>query len=226
MPLDLDRAATVTIDSYSTVVDVDSAERALVDHVEDQASVARLWRGRSLAYASMSNYLGHYEPFWGLLDRALEYALAAHGVDLPAATREDVLAVYRDLDAFDDVRPGLERLTEAGYDCYVLSNGSPDMLSAMVERAGIADLIADAISADEVETYKPAAEIYRHAAGRTGTPARWILHASAGWFDAVGAKNVGMQGVWMNREDAPPETWGPEPDGTVASFEDLADAIA
>ena len=226
MTLDLDRVDTVTIDSYSTVVDVDSAERALVDHVEDPSSVARLWRGRSLTYASMSNYLGHYEPFWGLLDRALEYALAVSGVDLPAATREDVLSIYRDLDAFEDVRPGLERLTDAGYDCYVLSNGSPDMLDAMVQRAGVDDLIADAISADEVETYKPAAEIYRHAAARTGTPARRILHASAGWFDAVGAKHVGMQGVWMNRDGAPPETWGPTPDGTVSSFEELADAIA
>lgn len=226
MTLDPDRVETVTIDSYSTVVDVDAAERALVDHVEDPSAVARLWRGRSLTYASMSNYLGRYEPFWGLLDRALEYALAAHGADLPAATREGVLAVYRDLDAFDDVRPGLERVVDAGYDCYVLSNGSPDMLSAMVERAGVEDLIADAISADEVKAYKPAAEIYRHAAARTGTPARGIVHASAGWFDAVGAKNVGMQGVWLNRDGSPPETWGPEPDGTVSSFEDLADAIA
>lgn len=226
MTLVPDRVTTVTIDSYSTVVDVDSAARALAEHVEDPDVVARLWRGRSLTYASMSNYLGGYEPFWELLRRALSYALAVDGVELPAAVREEVLGVYRELDAFDDVRPGLERLTEAGYDVYVLSNGSPDMLEAMVEHADVADLVADAISADEVKTYKPAAAIYRHAAARTGTPVRGIAHASAGWFDAVGAKKAGMQGVWMNREGAPRETWGPEPDGTVSTFHELADLLA
>jgi len=44
------------------------------------------------------------------------------------------------------------------------------MLSSMVEHADIADLVADTVSADEVRTFKPAPEIYRHAAARTGTP--------------------------------------------------------
>ena len=141
MTLDPDRVTTVTFDSYSTVVDVDSATRALAEHTDDPEAVAGTWRGRSLSYASMSNYLGSYEPFWEMVRRGLSYARDAHGVDLTDGEFEDVLSVYHDLDAFEDVRPGMERLVEMGYDLYIVSNGSPDMLESMVESAGVADLL-------------------------------------------------------------------------------------
>lgn len=226
MTFDADRVRTLTIDSYSTVVDFRAAARALDGRVDDPEAVASVWRERSLTYGGMSNYLGGYEPFWEMLGHALEYALAANDEDLPPDEREEVRRVYESLPEFDDVRPGLERVVDAGYDVYVLSNGDPEMLESMVENAGVADLIVDEVSVDEVGKYKPHPEVYRNAAARTGTPAREVAHASAGWFDAVGAANVGMQGVWMNRTDAPPETWGPEPDLTVSSFDELADALA
>ena len=225
MGFDSDRVRTVTIDSYSTVVDFRGAARALEGRVDDPETVASIWRERSLTYGGMSNYLGDYEPFRAMLDHALEYALAVHGVDLPAGEREAVLSVYDDLPVFEDVRPGLERLTDAGYDVYVLSNGSPDMLETMVENAGVDDLVVDTISVDEVGKYKPHPEVYRNGAARTGTPIREVAHVSSGWFDACGAANVGMQGVWMNRDGEPPEAWGPRPDLTAGSFHDVADAL-
>lgn len=225
MGFDPARVSTVTLDSHGTIVDVRSAADALDPHVDDASAVASTWRGRSLTYAAMSNYLGHYEPFWRLVDRALSYALEAHGVELEAGDREAVLEGYHELDVFGDVRPAVERLAAAGYDLYVVSNGSPAMLRSMVAHAGLEDWIADTVSADAVEAYKVAPELYRHAAERTGTPVEAIAHVSAGWFDACGAKNVGMQGVWVNRADAPNEAWGPTPDYTVESFGELADEL-
>lgn len=225
MSLDPDRVSTVTVDSHGTIVDVSSAADALDPHVDDPSAVAATWRGRSLTYAAMANYLGHYQPFWTLVERALTYALETHGVELDAADREAVLAAYHELDVFPDVQPAIERLAGAGYDLYVVSNASPAMLRAMVEHAGLEDWIVDTISADEVEAYKVAPALYRHAAGRAGTPVGEIAHVSAGWFDACGAKNVGMQGVWVNRADASAETWGPTPDVAVGSFGDLADQL-
>jgi len=40
----------------------------------------------------------------------------------------------------------------------------------MVADAGIGDLLAGVVSADEVQPFKPDREIYRHAAGRTARP--------------------------------------------------------
>ena len=166
-----------------------------------------------------------YQPFDEMNRDALTYALAAHGVDLTPEERDEILAVYHELDVFEDVREGMERLREAGYDCYVASNGNPEMLASMVAHADIGDLIEDAISADEVETFKPAAEFYRHAAARTGTPIDEIAHVSAAWFDVLGANHAGMQGVWINRKGIPWDGFDGDPDLSVADLGEFADEL-
>jgi len=225
MTLDADRVRTVTFDSYSTLVDVDAAERALADRVEDPEPVSRLWRSRSLAYTFVANQTDAYQPFYEMNRDALGYALDAHGVDVSTEERDAILAVYHELDVFDDVRDAIERLREAGYDCYVVSNGNPEMLASMVKHADIGDIIEDTVSADEVRTFKPAAELYRHAAARTGTPIDRIAHATAGWFDVLGARHAGMQGVWVDRKNTPWEPFGGDPDLTVRTLHELADAL-
>ncbi|MFD1599654.1 haloacid dehalogenase type II [Halobellus rarus] len=225
MTFEPDRVRTVTFDSYSTLVDVDAAEKALADRVEAPERVSKLWRSRSIEYTFVANHVDAYQPFYEMNRDALQYALDAHDERISADERDEILAVYHELDVFDDVRGGIERLRSGGYDCYVVSNGDPEMLLSMVEHAGIGDLIEDAISADEVRTFKPDAEIYRHAAGRTGTPIGELAHVTAGWFDVMGAKHAGMQGVWVDRKGTPWEPFDGEPDLAVESFHELADAL-
>jgi len=96
----------------------------------------------------------------------------------------------------------------------------------MVAHADIGDLLVDTISAEEVGTFKPGPEIYRHAAARTETPIEEIAHVSAGYFDVYGAMNAGMQGVWINREGGPWDDFAGEPDVEVASFHELVETLA
>lgn len=225
MPFDATRVTTVAFDSYSTLVDVDAAEKALAERVENPEAISKLWRSRSLEYTFVSNHIDAYQPFYEMNRDALRYALDAHGIDLPEEERDEILSVYHELDVFDDVRGGIERLRDGGYDCYVVSNGDPEMLDSMVEHAGIGDLLEDTISADEMEVFKPDAELYRHAAARTGTPIDEIVHVTAGWFDVMGAQHAGMQGVWVNREGAPREPFNGDPDLTIENLHDLADEL-
>jgi len=226
MPFDPDRVETVTFDSYSTIVDVDAAEKALAERVEEPRPVSRLWRSRSLAYTFIANQIDAYQPFYEMNRDALQYALEVHGADVTTEERDEILAVYHELDVFTDVREGMEQLRDAGYPLYVVSNGNPEMLDSMVAHADIGELIEDTVSADEVETFKPAAELYRHAAARTGTPVDRVAHVTAGLFDVLGAKHAGMQGVWVNRGDRPAERFGPDPDLVVSDFFDLVEKLA
>ncbi|WP_114578333.1 haloacid dehalogenase type II [Saliphagus sp. LR7] len=225
MTFDAERVTTVTFDSYSTLVDVDAAEKALAERVDDPEPVSKLWRARSLEYTFVANHIDAYQPFYEMNRDALQYALDAHDVDISQDERDEILAVYHELDVFDDVRDGIERLRDGGYDCYVLSNGNPEMLESMVDHAGIDDLVEDTISADKVRTFKPDADLYRHAAGRTGTPIDEIAHVTAGWFDVMGAQHAGMQGVRVDRNDAPWEPFDGKPDLTIKIFYELAEEL-
>jgi len=219
------RVATVTFDSYSTLVDVDAAEKALAERVANPEPVSRLWRARSIEYTFVANQIDAYQPFYEMNRDALQYALDTYDVDITEDERDNVLAVYHELDVFDDVRDGIERLRNGGYPCYVVSNGNPEMLDSMVNHADIGDLIEETISADEVQTFKPAVELYQHAGARTGTPIDEIAHVTAGWFDVLGANHAGMQGVWLNRKETPWEPFGGEPSLTVESIHEFAERL-
>jgi len=225
MSFDPDAVETIAFDSYGTIVDVTAVEDALSAHVDDPAAVAMLWRERSLQYAMVGNAIGEYDSFFELIRHALGYALDAHGVDLAEHERETVLSAYDDLTVFEDVHGGMERLGEAGYDRYVVSNGSEAMLADLRDHADLEGYIEDTISADEVQRFKPVPDLYRHAAERIGTPIENIAFVGAGWWDVPGAMNAGMQGVWINRQDT---RWGPyevDPDLTVDTFHDVADEL-
>lgn len=166
-----------------------------------------------------------------LIGQGLRYALEAHGHNVPADVRDEIRrTVYeKRLAVFDDVTDGIKRLVNGGYEVYVVSNGTPEMLDHLLAAADLDGVVSDAVSADEIETYKPDPAIYRHAAARTGTPIEDVLHVSGGTMrDVWGAKNAGMRTAWLTRPDqnAPTESLGPAPDLVVEGFHDLADRLA
>jgi 2-haloacid dehalogenase len=225
MSFDAGRVDTVTVDSYGTLVDPASIQQTLAEYVDNPALVSNVWFSRALLNKLVVNFIDAYEPFDVLSRDGLDYALEHQGIDLSESEKEAILAAYDDLDVFDGVESGLRRIHEQGYDVYVISNGTNEMLERLVEHASVDDFVVNTISADEVETYKPDAEIYRHAAARTGTPVENVLHVSGPYFDVLGAMHAGMQGAWINY-NAPRDTFAGGPDLGVTSFPELAELLA
>ena len=224
---DADRVETVMFDSFGTLVDTTSASRVLEGLVDDPEAVARRWRSNALTYSLVANDLDRYETYFELHRLGLRDALLAEGVDLEDERLHELNMVYHDLDPVEGVAEGVRRLAEAGYRPSICSNGNPEMLEALAESAGIADSIAELVSAHETRTLKPARELYEHAAARVGTPAGRVAHVTAHWVDVQGGMNAGMQGVHLQRADTGGEwpSFGPEPTLAVDSFEELCDRL-
>ncbi len=225
MALDPDRTEAIAFDSYGTIVDVTTVQEPLAEYVDEPELVSQLWRERSLAYAMVGNAIEEYDSFYEMNRAALRYALDFVGSEVGEDDRETILSTYDELAVFEDAVPGMERLREMGYDLYVVSNGSEEMLETLVDHVGIGDLIEGTVSADEVGTFKPEPALYRHAASEIGAPIEEITFVAAGWWDVPGAIHAGMQGVWIDRQNT---NWGPyetEPALTIETFHDLADEL-
>lgn len=227
MAIEISQIETITFDSFTTIVDVwESTNRTLSKYVSDPESIAKLWRHRAVDYRMVSNYTDTYETYTETTRDALEYSLAAHDVDLTPEQTDELASVFYELDVFDDVRSSMERLSALGYDMYIVSNGDPSILDAMVSKAGIEDLLEDTVSADEIQTYKPDEAIYQHTSERTQTPIESILHVASPWYDIYGANHAGMQTAWVNRKDRPWENFNGEPNLVVDSLEEFADTVS
>ena len=78
MRFDPDRVSTVNFDSYSTLVDVDSAEKALAARVEEPKLISETLPARSLKYTFVANAIGAYQSFYEMTWDALNTS----GVDI------------------------------------------------------------------------------------------------------------------------------------------------
>ena len=216
----------LAFDMYGTLVDPAGISRRLERYLPEQAQrLAEVWRRKQLEYTFRLAAMERYQDFEQVTRKALDYALATVGRELAPEQKDDLIERYNDLERFSDVKPGLERLKEAGHAMIVFSNGAPHMLEALMDSAELRPYFQGFVSVDEVKTYKPAPETYRHAAWRLGRPIGEVRLVSSNPFDDIGAQAAGMKSAWVDRSGGLFDTLGPTPEIVVGTLTELADAL-
>jgi len=216
----------LAFDVYGTLVDPIGIQVQLEQHLPEAApQVTQAWRQKQLEYTFRLAAMERYEDFRQVTRKALDHALAAVGEELDEDQKDDLMTRYDRLDRFEDAEPGLRRLREAGHQMVAFSNGSPSMISAVLDNAALRPYLNDFISVDEVKTYKPSPKVYRHAAERLGRPVGEVRLVSSNPFDVIGAEAAGMQAAWVDRSDGVFDTLGPRPKMVVATLVELADIL-
>jgi 2-haloacid dehalogenase len=115
------------------------------------------------------------------------------------------LEAYRTLDAFPDARAALAALKARGLRLAILSNGTPSMLSAAVEAAGLAEYLDAVLSVDAVRQYKPRPEVYELVTDAFALERSGVGFVSSNRWDVMGAASFGFQTYWVNRLAVPDE---------------------
>ena len=164
-------------DAYGTLFDVHAAigrHRAAAG--PDAERLSELWRIKQLEYTWTLTLAGHYEDFWTLTGRALDFALTRFPA-VDRAIKPALMEAYRTLDAFADARAILQALKTRGHATAILSNGSPVMLSAAVDGADLGRDLDAVLSVDAIRMYKPRPEVYR-LRSRPSRPSGWTRRKS------------------------------------------------
>jgi 2-haloacid dehalogenase len=146
---------------------------------------------------------GDYTDFWQVTQDGLDFAMAALSLEGEAEMRERLLALYWELQAYEEVPEMLAKLKEQGFITAILSNGSPDMLNGAVQSAGLEELLDDVLSVESVGIFKPSAKVYDLVGQKLGVASSEVLFVSSNGWDAAGACRYGFQTVWVNRAGDP-----------------------
>jgi 2-haloacid dehalogenase len=213
----------IAFDLYGTLLEVASVGRAAERLTSEPAALVDLWRQKQLEYSWLRSLMGRHRDFWAVTGDALDYALDRLGLELDGDERAALLDAWLDVRPYPEVPAALAKLDD--HKLGVLSNGSPDMLSAGLAAAGLDGALDAVISVEEVGIYKPHPSVYALAEQHFGLPADRILFVSSNPWDAAGAKSFGFAVAWVNRSGATPERLGAAPDLVVADLAELADRI-
>jgi 2-haloacid dehalogenase len=218
------RPEALVFDAYGTLFDVDSVTIACEEVFPGQGqALSRLWRAKQLEYTWLSSLMDRYQDFWTITGQALSFACTALGLDPDDAARAGLAEGYLRLAPFPEVPRALASLADRPL--VVLSNGTPGMLQAVLDHAGLDGRFGAVLSADTVGVYKPSPRVYELAPGQAGIDAGRVGFVSSNSFDVVGAAAYGFRSCWVNRSAAPLDELGQRPDLTVADLAELAEAV-
>ena len=208
-------------DAYGTLFDFNTAASAARDELgEDWQRLSDLWRLKQLQYTWLRGLAQHHADFWQVTGDALDFALASLRIERPGL-RERLMELYLQLGTYPEVPAMLRELKDRGMQLAILSNGTPDMLAAVVRNSGLEGVFDAVLSVEEVGVYKPHPAVYGLAAQRLKlAPSRICFLSSNGW-DAYSAKAYGFRVIWCNRFGQVPERIPATPDAEVADLSAL-----
>lgn len=219
-------ARACVFDAYGTLFDFTSAAARCEDELGARTGpLTALWRDKQIQYTWLRSLQHRHVDFWQVTGDALDYAMETLGISSPTL-RDRLLNLFLRLDAFPEVPDVLRRLRAQGLVTAILSNGTPQMLAAAVDAAGLSPLLDAILSVEEVGVYKPHPRVYQLAVDRLGIPAGALAFQSSNAWDAYAASAFGMRVVWCNRYHQRGERLPGNPDAVIRSLGELPELLA
>ena len=126
----------VVFDAYGTLYDVQSVatvtEQAFPGYGE---IITQIWRIKQLEYTWLRSLMRRYEDFSVTTRESLAYTLRLLGLKHDDGVVDRIMEKYLHLDLYPDASSALAALR--GHKLAILSNGSTDMLNALVRNSGL-----------------------------------------------------------------------------------------
>lgn len=212
----------ISFDCYGTLIDWYTGIRSAVeqalpiltrDQIEDVAG----------SYDAMERSIeSHaYRPYRVILREALAATFYQHGLPAPNPSNLLVQALPT-WNPFWDVPRVLHQLKATGHRLAILSNVDRDLIQSSLTQLPVGfDLV---ITAEDVQSYKPAPRHWEALLANTGVPPSNILHVAAGLhYDIPTAQGLGLSTCWINRRAVDPGSI--QPDITLPHLMGLLDAL-
>ena len=189
---------SVVFDAYGTLYDIQS-----VATVTEQAFpgygdiITQLWRIKQLEYTWLRSLMGRYKDFAAVTAESLAYALRVLGLSHDEGAFARIMDKYLHLDLYPDALAALSAMKDRKL--AILSNGSPDMLNALVTNSGLDGVLDAVLSVDAGRIFKPSPAAYALIESATGVAPAEVLFVSSNPWDACGAKSYGLNVAWIER---------------------------
>jgi 2-haloacid dehalogenase len=188
----------VVFDAYGTLYDIQSVAAVTEEAFPGYGEIiTQIWRIKQLEYTWLRSLMRRYEDFSVITQESLAYTLRVLGLAYDAAAFARIMEKYLHLELYPDAKATLAALK--GRKLAILSNGSSDMLNALVKNSGIDRVLDATISIDQQRIFKPAPNAYTLIEERLDVRPSEVLFVSSNPWDACGAKAFGLKVAWIER---------------------------
>ena len=188
----------VVFDAYGTLYDIQSVATVTEEAFPGYGEIiTQIWRIKQLEYTWLRSLMRRYEDFSVITRESLAYTLKVLGLKHDDAVFERIMDKYLHLDLYPDAAATLAAMRDRKL--AILSNGSTEMLTALVRNSGLDRVLDATISIDSGKIFKPSPEAYTLIESKLGVPPAQVLFVSSNPWDACGAKAFGLNVAWIER---------------------------
>jgi 2-haloacid dehalogenase len=188
----------VVFDAYGTLYDVQSVAEITEEAFPGYGGmITQVWRIKQLEYSWLRSLMGRYQDFAAVTRDSLAYTLRCLGLQHDESAFARIMDKYLHLDLYPDALAALMALK--GRKLAILSNGSPDMLNALVKNTALDRVLDATLSVDANKVFKPSPQAYTLIESELGVAPRDVLFVSSNPWDACGAKAFGLNVAWIER---------------------------
>jgi 2-haloacid dehalogenase len=218
MPFDSIRL--ITFDCYGTLIDWESgmlaALRPLFSHDGRKVGDAQILELYGEIEAEFES--GTYLPYREILSRTAQEIGRRLGIKVPAEEGSAFAQSLTRWKPFSDTVPALQSLSRR-FRLGIISNIDDDLFAETRKKfAPVAfDLI---VTAQQMQSYKPAQRNFEEAMRRSGLGKDQILHAGQSLYhDIAPANALGIRNIWVNRPSIRPGSGAAKPGTATPDFE-------
>src|SRR4030081_2090038 len=188
----------VVFDAYGTLYDIQSVAAVTEEAFPGYGEiVTQVWRIKQLEYTWLRSLMRRYEDFSVVTRDSLAYTLKCLGLKYDTTAFDRIMDKYLHLDLYPDALTSLAAMKDRKL--AILSNGSPDMLDALVKNSGLDRVLDATISVDAKKIFKPSPDAYTLIESMLHIPPSEVLFISSNPWDACGAKAFGLNVAWIER---------------------------
>ncbi len=188
----------IVFDAYGTLYDVQSVADVTEDAFPGYGDIiTQVWRIKQLEYTWLRSLMRRYEDFSVVTRESLAYTLRCLGLKYDEQAFARIMDKYLHLDLYPDALDALTAMKDLKL--AILSNGSPDMLGALVKNSGLDRMLDASISIDSKKIFKPSPDAYTLIESTLGIPPHEVLFISSNPWDVCGAKAFGLNVAWIER---------------------------
>lgn len=209
----------IAFDAYGTLFDVYSMGQLAEELFPGRGQeFSVMWRDRQIDYTRLvtmsdpnPNGSKYYLPFWELTIRSLRYVGKRMNLSLTPENEQRLMDQYAKLTSFEDSLRVVKTIQEKGISTAILSNGSREMLTTVVESNGLKPYLDKVVTVEDVRLFKTAPQAYELLLKAFPVQKAEVLFVSSNAWDALAAKWYGFDVFWVNRLGHPFEEIGEKP---------------
>ncbi|WP_037314498.1 haloacid dehalogenase type II [Salegentibacter sp. Hel_I_6] len=185
-----------------------------------------VWFPKLLHYSLVETSTGNYSDFSEIAAATFKMISGKFEKKFSDEEIKNILSEITKLQAYPDVKPGLEQLKNADFKLIAFSNGKPDVLKAQLKYAEI-DFLFDGIhSVEEIKKYKPNLESYRFILNKYKISPESALMVAAHAWDILGAQRANLQTCFVERPGKSLYELAEDPDFSVPKITSILEKIS